>query len=301
MTARPRAAFGWRWIRPPPEGSVSTGVASGVRTAIPLTGVRVSCARAVRARVEAGRQIVSVRRASLAALMTVAIVAAGCGGARDAESGPEPVDPAPYGEEEANLEVFVDSMELASRELYAARESIIAASGVESGDVVADIGAGSGLHTLLLAAAAGPRGVVYAVDIEPRFLKLISRRAADNDLRNVVAVLSQDDDVTLPDQSVDVAFIADTYHYFADPAAVMASIRTSLRPDGRLIVLDYDFDEQAGPDARHAHVRFGKSGLVAELSKFGFKFVESPPVAGLSDNYMAIFALAPNGQSASAD
>ncbi len=197
--------------------------------------------------------------------------------------------PAPYGEEEENPEVFLDTMEVGSRELYAAREAVMAAAKIPVGARVADIGAGTGLYSLLFANAVGAGGVVYAVDIEPRFLKLIGQRAADLDIGNVVAVLGRETDITLPPGYVDVVFIADTYHYFSDRAAIMRSVRDALAAGGRLILLDYTLDETHKDDAARAHVRFGKAGLVAEIQSFGFALVEEPAVEGLSDIYMVVF------------
>lgn len=223
------------------------------------------------------------------ALAAAAFLLSACGG-REAQSElAEPLPPPSYGEEAANPEVFLDSMEVGSRELYAAREAVIAAVNVRQGARVADIGAGTGLYSLLFADKIGPTGVVYAVDIEPRFLRLIGQRAADLDLGNIVTVLGRDEDITLPPSSVDLVFIADTYHYFSDRAAIMATVKDALRPGGRVVILDYTLDETHKDDARRAHVRFGKAGLVAEVESFGFTLVEEPAVEGLQDIYMVVF------------
>lgn len=225
------------------------------------------------------------RYLSIAALL----LAASCGRKPEASEIAPPVPPPAYGEEEGNPEVFVDTMEVGSRELYAARDAVLAAAKIPAGARVADIGAGTGLYSLLFAQTVGPAGVVYAVDIEPRFLKLVNQRAADLDLGNVVAVLGRDADVTLPPNSVDVVFIADTYHYFTDRQAIMRTVREALAARGRLIILDYTLDETHKEDAARAHVRFGKAGLVNELESFGFKRVEEPAVEGLKDIYMVVF------------
>ncbi len=201
----------------------------------------------------------------------------------------EPLATPSYGEEQENPEVFVDTMEVGSRELYAAREAVLGAAKIAPGARIADIGAGTGLYSLMFADRTGVDGVVYAIDIEARFLKLINQRAADLDLRNVVAVLGRQSDVTLPPNSVDVAFIADTYHYFTDSAAIMASVRDALGEGGRLIVVDYNLDAANAADARRSHVRFGKAGLVTEVESFGFKLIDAPAVDGLNEFYMAVF------------
>lgn len=227
-------------------------------------------------------------RQGAALAVALAVVVVGC--AREpATVVADPLEPQPYGVEEENAEVFLDSMEVGSRELYAARDAVLAAAKIPAGARVADIGAGTGLYSLMFASAAGPRGVIYAVDIEPRFLKLINQRAADLDLKNVVSVLGRETDITLPEGSVDIAFIADTYHYFTDRAAIMATVRDALADNGRLVIVDFNLTATSAGDAAHAHVRFGKAGLVNEVQSFGFRLVEEPAVEGLRDFYMVVF------------
>ncbi len=224
-----------------------------------------------------------------AALCAFALFAASCSGPARHSDIAEPLPPPSYGEEVANPEVFVDTMEVGSRELYASRDAVLAALKLKPGERVADIGAGTGLYSLMFASSVGPQGIVYAVDIEPRFLKLIGQRAADLDAANVVAVLGRDKDITLPPGSVDLVFIADTYFYFADRAAIMATVNDALAPGGRLVILDYTLDESHKDDASRAHVRFGKAGMITEIESFGFTLAEEPAVAGLSDIYMLVF------------
>lgn len=225
---------------------------------------------------------------ALAAILSVSA----CGRRAAPSELAEPLPAPSYGEEEGNPEVFLDTMEVGSRELYAAREAVLAAAKIAPGDRVGDVGAGTGLYSLMFSNAVGPAGVVYAVDIEPRFLKLIGQRAADLDAGNVVAVLGREMDVTLPPNSVDVIFIADTYHYFSDRAAIMATVKDALSPGGRLIILDYTLEEAHKNDPSRAHVRFGKAGMINEVESFGFNLIEEPKVAGLNDIYMLIFGKA---------
>lgn len=218
-----------------------------------------------------------------------AIIIASCGGRDVTSEVAEPVPPPAYGEEEENPEVFLDSMEVGSRDLYAAREAVLAAAKIPAGARIGDIGAGTGLYSLMFAQSVGPSGVVYAIDIEPRFLKLINQRAADLDVKNVVSVLGREADITLPPGSVDLIFIADTYHYFSDRQGIMSTVRDALGERGRLIILDYTLDETHKDDADRSHVRFGKAGLINEIETFGFRLIEDPKVEGLNDIYMVVF------------
>ncbi|VAW08349.1 hypothetical protein MNBD_ALPHA05-2422 [hydrothermal vent metagenome] len=160
---------------------------------------------------------------------------------------------------------------------------------MKEGDWVADIGAGTGLYTVLFAEAVGASGRVLAEDIEPLFLDLINRRAADLSVDNITAVLGREDDVTLPKSSVDVVFVADTYHYFEDREAVMRSIYEALKPGGSLILVEFDITPgEQRPDYK-SHVRFGKAGVISEVEFIGFKLADAPVVEGLDENYFVRF------------
>lgn len=207
---------------------------------------------------------------------------AACGSAQEDTPPPD----APYDKEEANIELWLERLEVNSRELYAAREAVIEALSLKSGDRIADIGAGTGVYTLLMAEKVGMTGAVFAVDIEPRFLTLINRRSADLDLSNVTAVLSRETSVTLPAGAVDVAFICDTYNYFDEPEAMMKTVHDALSPGGRLYIVDLDLT----PDRpASAHIRVGKQALAQEIEGYGFTQKGVIKVEGLSQAYMLAF------------
>ncbi|MHA7872221.1 MAG: class I SAM-dependent methyltransferase, partial [Hyphococcus sp.] len=161
--------------------------------------------------------------------MAAALALAACSQqpAAPRETGPAAASssPAPIAEDDINLDVWLERLEVGSRELYSAREAVVEAVGVGDGAVVADIGAGTGLYSLLFAEQVGRTGHVFSVDIEPLFLDLINRRAEDMGFGNVTAVLGRQTDISLPANSVDAVFIADTYHYFDDREDIMRTIR----------------------------------------------------------------------------
>jgi len=217
-------------------------------------------------------------------------VLAGCG--REAAPAAPPVDataaPAAAAEE-ISIDLWVEQLEVGSRELYSAREAVLKAVNVASGDRIADIGAGTGLYSLLFAEAVGPGGHVYAIDIEPLFLDLINQRATDAGYDNVTAVFGRDNDITLPAQSVDVVFIADTYHYFSDREAIMKTVYEALKPGGSLILVEYDVvPGQPRPEGKD-HVRFGKAAVISEIEYVGFEKAAEDDVEGLTDNYFVRF------------
>lgn len=184
---------------------------------------------------------------------------------------------------------WIKRFEVESREVFTARQAIVRAVGLKSGDTVADIGAGTGLYTVLFAHAANPNGWVYAVDIAPRFVEHIATRAAEAGITNVTPVLCSQTSVNLPPASIDVAFVCDTYHHFEHPADTLASIHQSLRSGGRLVIIDFKREEGVSSEWVMSHVRAGKEVVIEEIEAASFKLLAEPQVAGLNENYMLIF------------
>lgn len=184
--------------------------------------------------------------------------------------------------------------ETESREIYRERERIVADIGIRSGDVVADIGAGTGLFTVLFAKAVGPTGKVIAGDIIPEFLTHIEQRVRDEGLRNVETVLGKEDSAELPPGCADVIFICDTYHHFEYPQSMLRSIRRALRPGGRLVIIDFERIEGVSSDWVLGHVRAGKERVIEELRAGGFDLAPSQPDASfLKENYLLVFVARP--------
>lgn len=179
---------------------------------------------------------------------------------------------APYAD--ADVGYWRGVFEQGGREVYARRNEIVAALGLPKGADVADIGAGTGFYSLMFAEAVGPEGRVYAVDISPDFIASIDERARMAGLTNVTAVLNTADDVKLPEHSIDLAFICDTYHHFEYPESVMRSLYRALRPGGEVVVVDYQKIPGRSSTWIMNHVRLGSEQAKAEITGFGFELVE---------------------------
>ncbi len=187
-----------------------------------------------------------------------------------------------------DVEKYKNTFEGESREVYLHREKIVAACGLKPGMVVADVGAGTGLHTRLFAKAVGDDGQVYAVDIAAKFLAHIQKTAREAKLRNVTPVLCNEDSVDLPKGSVDVAFVCDTYHHFEFPHRTLASLHRAIKPGGRLIVIDFKRIPGLSSDWTMNHVRAGQEVVEKEIAAAGF--TKSEEVKDLlKDNYFVIF------------
>jgi SAM-dependent methyltransferase len=118
---------------------------------------------------------------------------------------------------------------------------------LKPGMQVADIGAGSGYYSELLSSAVGATGRVYAVDIQPGMIRLVEERIHRLHLTNVTPVLGSVVDPKLPDGAIHMALLVDVYHEFADPQAMLRRIRSALRPDGRLVLLEFRKEDPAIP------------------------------------------------------
>lgn len=138
-------------------------------------------------------------------------------------------------------------LERPEREAEEAPSKAIAALKVLPGQVVADIGAGSGYYTVRLARAVGPKGRVYATDIQPGMLELLRGNVARAGLDNVTTVLGAPDDPKLPPGAIDLAIMVDVYHELASPQAFLQRLRPALKPDGRLVLLEFRKEDRRVP------------------------------------------------------
>lgn len=189
---------------------------------------------------------------------------------------------------ELDVQSFVTRFEGESREVVDRQPAVLAALDLQPGQAVADIGAGTGLYVGPFAEAVGAEGTVYAVDISPRFLDHLRTRSQELGLTQVQVVEGTEQSVELPPDSIDVAFICDTYHHFSDPPATLASLHSALRPGGRLYVLDFERIEGVSKDWTLTHVRAGKEVFAAEIEAAGFT-PAGELEAGLEDNYLLAF------------
>lgn len=115
------------------------------------------------------------------------------------------------------------------------------------GSTVADVGAGSGYITVKMASRVGPTGVVYANDIQPQMLSLLRQRLDREKISNVRLVLGTLDDPKLPAGEIDLILMVDVYHEFSQPQGMLRRMRDSLKPGGRLVLLEYRKEDPTIP------------------------------------------------------
>lgn len=195
---------------------------------------------------------------------------------------------APYLSQDLDVDDLAEGFSAESREVFAARDAVTDALGIEPGDDVADIGAGTGIYLEPFTRAAGPDGTVYAVDISELLVDYLGRYAAREGMTTVRPVLGATADTNLPPASLDLAFTSDVYHHFERPAAMNAHLFETIRPGGVFAVLDF----RRGPDAPgwiQRHVRTDRDGVIAEVTAAGFDYEGEVEVVGLQDNYLILF------------
>ncbi len=146
----------------------------------------------------------------------------------------------------------------------------VAALALKPGDVVADIGAGSGVFTLPLAQAV-PAGRVYAVDIDQGLVDHIAKKAQEAKAGNVRAVLGGFTDPKLPARDVDVAFIYDVLHHIEDRAGYLKNLAPYLKPGGRVAVID--FHPELGPHKNDPKLQITREQTRAWMAAAGLKVV----------------------------
>ena len=118
---------------------------------------------------------------------------------------------------------------------------------LKPGMVVADVGAGTGFMSLRMARRVGPRGKVYAEDIQPEMLRRLRRNADKARFTNIEAVLGTETDPKLPAGQIDLILMADVYHELSQPQKMLRRMREALKPDGRLVLLEYRKEDPSIP------------------------------------------------------
>ena len=189
-------------------------------------------------------------------------------------------------EEETDVDQWRDRFESGSREVRAKQKQILAEVGLAKGERIADIGAGTGLYTFPFAKAVGKSGVVYAVDVQNYFLEYLEAQAKQRHLPQIQTIKASQTAVSLPDASIDVAFLCDAYHHIEHPAPYLESVRAALRPGGRLVVVDYAKVDGAKAFIQH-HLRDTPETFRAEIEAAGFRFVRSADF--LDENFLFVF------------
>ena len=180
---------------------------------------------------------------------------------------------------------YAASMDKPERDAWQQPDALVAALGLRAGDVIADVGAGTGYFTFRLARAVGPTGKVLALDVDDRFFAILRGRSERDAYPQVELRKIPTDAPGLRDAEVDVVFICNTYHHLEDRPGWLKKLRAALKPGGRVVNVDFkDGSLPVGPPAAH---KVPEKAVVAELSRAGFQYVNAP--MQLKYQYVQVF------------
>jgi ubiquinone/menaquinone biosynthesis C-methylase UbiE len=150
--------------------------------------------------------------------------------------------------------------------------TLLTALQIEAGQTVCDMGCGNGFYSLRIAPLVGQRGKVIAVDIQREMLELLKERAAAEKVTNIETVLGTVIDPKLPPASIDLMLLVDVYHEFSHPVHMLAAIRASLKPSGRVALVEFRAEDPKVP-IKPLH-KMSKAQIMKEFPPNGFKLVE---------------------------
>jgi ubiquinone/menaquinone biosynthesis C-methylase UbiE len=152
-------------------------------------------------------------------------------------------------------------------------EEIMARLHLGAGDIVADIGAGSGYFTVPLAARVGDKGLVFAEEIQIEMINYISRKVEELELMNVRVIFGKPEDPSLLDNFFNLVFLANTYHELEEPFLMLENIKKDLRHSGKLAIIDWDPAKQSpfGPPIK---VKVPENIIIKEVERAGFELIE---------------------------
>jgi len=182
---------------------------------------------------------------------------------------------------------YIASLEDPRRDEYQKPHDVIMALGLKEGEVVADIGAGSGYFSLRFAHHVGDEGRVYAVDINPDMIVYMNRRIRDMQLKNIVTVLAAPDDPLLMDASIDRFFICDTWHHIENKTQYLALMKKMLKPGGQVIMID--FQKKDLPLGPPLEMKIAREDLVRQMETNEFKLAKEHTF--LPYQYFLVFTL----------
>ena len=177
------------------------------------------------------------------------------------------------------------------RETYQKPDEVVRNMALKEGDVVCEVGAGSGYFTPFLSRAVGQSGKVYAEDPQREFLEELKKKKVAQDLRNVEIVVGTYTDTNLPDGVCDVTVVLDAYHHFEWPKPMLDAMKRDTKPGGRLVIVDFyrrqnELFTKSGIDATK-HLRLDLDGVVEEVEAHDWKHVDTRTF--LDHQYFVVF------------
>jgi ubiquinone/menaquinone biosynthesis C-methylase UbiE len=166
-----------------------------------------------------------------------------------------------------------DWLDRSDREREENPEAALNALDIQKGMYVADVGAGTGFFTVRLARRVGPSGRVYANDVQPEMLARLQEHVESEHLNNVETVLGTQSDPKLPAGKLDLILLVDVYHEFSQPQRMLREMKKSLKPDGRLVLIEYRKEDPTIP-IRPEH-KMSAQEVKIEVEGEGYRLVQT--------------------------
>jgi SAM-dependent methyltransferase len=163
---------------------------------------------------------------------------------------------------------WTEKFESAERTAWQQPDAVVASLALQPDAKIADLGAGTGYVAVRFAAFA-TAGKVYAVDIEPSMVEWLDKRGRSEGLGNLVAVQGAANDPQLP-EAVDLVFMCNVFHHLADPRAYFKAVAASLRPSGRVVIVDFRKDNPEDAPGPPAAMRMRPEDITAHMQAAGY-------------------------------
>jgi ubiquinone/menaquinone biosynthesis C-methylase UbiE len=163
----------------------------------------------------------------------------------------------------------IDWLERPEREKEENTSLLLKNLAVKPGMMIADIGAGSGYHSALLSKMVGS-GKVFAVDVEPEMIAYLSERIKQEKLSHIVPILSTEQKLPLPENTIDMMLLVDVYHEFSYPYEMTLSMRAALKPGGKLVLVEFRSEDLTVP-IKTIH-KMSEAQAIKEFKAAGFVF-----------------------------
>ena len=168
------------------------------------------------------------------------------------------------------------------RDAWQKPHEVIQALALKPDAVIADIGSGTGYFSVRFANMV-PKGRVYGVDVEPDMVKYLAARAKREGYKNIVAIAGTPDDPRLPEKA-DLVILVDVYHHIDNREQYFSNLQKSLKPGGRLAIIDFRMDSPEGPPTM---ARIPPERVKAELASAGYGLAQEHTF--LPNQYFLVF------------
>jgi len=228
-----------------------------------------------------------MRSVTMSIVAAIVLVIAGAWpGAVLAQSAPDPQMHVQHGQgyqhSFEDAEKWAKAFDDPARDAWQKPDDILDALHLQRTDRVADLGAGTGYFSVRIAKLV-PDGKLFAVDIEPDMLRHLRQRAHHDNLSVLVPILASAESANLP-EPVDLVLVVDTYHHIDNRVAYFSRLKSSLRPNGRLAIVDFTAASSEGPPRDH---RIPAEQVTSELAAAGYALVATH--AFLPRQYFLVF------------